>query len=154
MAEITAKLKIKAEIEAHLDELFDEMSVVVAKYWNTVLKLEKEHPGPETRSILRVRCSKKENSIRADWYYVNWIGKGKDGKPYEKMGNITKPANSFAYTMSKLHKHAREWEKEIVEETELQLAEYREEVRHVVKMLISLRHATDHEKKRLAGSVK
>ena len=57
------------------------------------------------------------NSIRLEWFGVTWSGKGRDGKFFDKKVHITKPANSFGYTLTKLYKFAHEWEKEIVEET-------------------------------------
>jgi hypothetical protein len=151
-----SKIEIKAALEKHIHELYEEMAVICQKYWEGVLKLEKQHPGAKYQNRVRIRCVKKPDSpnIRAEWYFVEWKGKGKDGKPYEKLASISKPLGSPIYTLSKLYAKAHEWEKEIILETETKMAEYRAEVRAMMKSLISLRHATDHEKKRLGGAVK
>jgi hypothetical protein len=140
--------EIIAELECRLNDLYVEASYIVGEYWEAVTAMEKTRPGNKDRNKLRIRCLMVGNSIRTEWFGVSWSGKGRDGKFFDKKVHITKPANSFGYTLTKLYKFAHEWEKEIIDETESLLEEIRHQSHHLTRALISLRHAEALEVKR------
>lgn len=146
---MTANIEIREALESRMEELHQEVERIVERYWVTVLR--KEGRELRNRNKLRVRSVKKGNSVRVDWYAVIWVGLGKNGKFFEKMVSISKPARSFGYTINKLFKYAHEWEKQIVEETEVQLAGIRQEAHHLTRALLSVGFAEQAESKRRIG---
>lgn len=149
---MTTNIEIKEALERRMEELHQEVEGIVGRYWATVLRMEGEADDVKKRNKLRVRCVKDGNSVRAEWYVVTWIGTTKEGKLYDKKQPITKPARSFGYTISKLHKYAHEWEKEIVEETENRLVGIRQEAYHLTRALLSVGFAQQAFEKRSVKS--
>ncbi len=147
---MTTNPEIKEALERRMEELHHEVESIAERYWAAVLRMEGERPGVQNRNRLRLRSIKDGNSVRSEWYAVAWVGKGKDGKFFDKKEAITKPARSFGYTISKLHKYAHEWEKEIVEETENRLVGIRQEAYHLTRALLSVGFAMQAESKRRA----
>lgn len=145
---MTTNFEIKEVLERRMEELHKEVEGIVERYWATVLRMEGDQTGTKKRNRLRVRSVKEGNSVRAEWYAIAWVGKGKDGKYFDKKESITKPARSFGYTMSKLLKYAHEWEKPIVEETEKQLVGIRQEAYHLTRALLSVGFAQQALEKR------
>ncbi len=141
---------IREALESSMEELHQEVEGIVERYWTTVLRMEGERKDVKQQNKLRIRSIKEGNSVRAEWYVVTWVGKGKNGKPYDKKQLITKPARSFGYTLSKLLKYAHEWEKPIVEETEAALVGIRQEAHHLTRALLSVGFAEQAERKRRA----
>lgn len=145
-----ANSEIREALERRMDELHQEIEKIVERYWATVLRMEGERSGVKNRNRLRLRSAKDGNSVRAEWFAVAWVGKGKNGKYFDKKESISKPAASFGYTISKLHKYAHEWEKEIVEETESRLVGIRQEAYHLTRALLSVGFAEQALAKRSA----
>lgn len=145
---MTTKSEIITLLESHIEELHNQVELIVSRYWNAVLLMERDRPGAKNRNKLRLRSVKDGNSIRAEWVGISWTGKTKDGKLFEKKDHITKPATSFGYTLTKLYKYAHEWEKLVIEETETSLVRIRQEAHHLTRALISLGHAQKIEDKR------
>lgn len=150
---MTKNLDVRMALESRIEDLYHEADDIVSHYWDTVIKMEKRRKGVENKNRLRLRCVKQSNSIRVEWQGIVWVGKGKDGKLFDKREHITKPARSFTYTLSKLYKFAHEWEKEIVDETESRLSGIRREAHHLTRALISVGHAEAVEEKRNAEDV-
>ena len=147
---MTTNIEIKEKLVSRLDDLHKDVESIVQRYWLKVLKMESEQTGQKKRNKLRVRSVMDGNSLRAEWYFISWVGKGKDGKYFDKKDSISKPARSFGYTLSKLLKYAHEWEKEIVEETEQQLVGIRQESHHLTRALLSVGFAQQAFSKRPA----
>ena len=147
-------MEVRAALESRLDYLHEQMDQIVSGYWNSVIQMEKKRPGIKNRCRLKLRCVKTGNSIKAEWIGVSWVVKNKEGRIFDKLAHITKPANSFGYTLTKLYRYAHEWEKPVIEETEFKLIRFRQEAHHLTRALISLGFAEDAEFKRnneLAG---
>lgn len=128
-------------IQKRIDQLYKEGKVIVDRYWQYVYDMENRLPGWESKCRLQIRCIVKGNSIRADWTEVKWYGSSSKGDRKPVRRQIIKPKNSYGYTLSKLQALAPEWAKEIVEETENQLAGVRREASHLVKALMYIKHA-------------
>jgi hypothetical protein len=113
-----------------------------------MLEMERQRGGGKYRNRLRLRGIKKDNSVRLEWVGISWTGKNAGGKLFDKKVHITRPANSFGYTLTKLFKFAHEWEKHLVEVTESKLVGIRQELHHLTRAVISISHAQNAETKR------
>lgn len=152
--DMTKNVEAREILGSRVETLYQEVELIVSSYWDAVLKMEKEKKDAQYRNRLRLRSVKEKNSIRAEWQGIVWTGKGKDGKLFDKKEHISKPAGSFSYTLSRLYKFAHDWEKELIEETEVKLTGIRKEAHHLTRALISLGHAEAAEVKRKAGDEK
>ena len=114
---------------------------IVDSYWVYVYMMEKKLPGWESKSRLQIRCIQTGNSIRADWCEVKWYGSSSKGGRTSVRRQIIKPKDAYGYTLSKLQTLSPEWAKDIVTETETQLADIRREASHLVKAIIYINHA-------------
>lgn len=151
---MTTNFEVRVLLESRIDFLYQQMDEIISNYWKQVILMEKKRPGLKNRCRLKLRCLKTGNSIRAEWVGVSWVLKNKEGKLFDKLAHITKPARSFGYTLTKLYKYSHEWEKPIVEETEFKLVRFRQEAHHLTRALVSLGFAEEIEIKRskeLAG---
>ena len=149
---MTDNADVKEMLERRIETLYDEQENIITPYWNEVITMEKKRGGGKFRNRLRLRSIKDDNSVRSEWVGIGWVAKRIDGTFFEKKIHISKPANSFGYTMTKLFKFAHEWEKPIIWETETKLVGLRQELHHLTRALISIRHAENAEVKRQAKS--
>jgi hypothetical protein len=141
--EISSHDRAIAILQNRIDQIYKQGKAIVDRYWQYVYDMEGKLPGWESKCRLQVRCIVKGNSIRADWTEIKWYGSSARGdrKPIRKQ--IIKPKDSYGYTLSKLHMLAPEWAKDIVEETEMQLASIRREASHLVKAIMYVKHAQE-----------
>ena len=151
---MTTNAYVRQVLESRLENLYGELDEIVTAYWTEVLEMEKKMGGGKNRNKLRLRGVKENNIMRADWVGIEWTGKTKEGKLFDKKVHITKPADSFSYTLSKLYKFAHEWEKELVEKTESKLSGIRQEGHHLTRALLSIGFAEVAEAKRRAKAEK
>jgi hypothetical protein len=62
---------------------------------------------------------------------------------------IPKQRRKHEYTLEKLYAYAKDWEKQLIEDTEKKMAVIRQEVSHLVKALTYLRYAKMANAKRV-----
>jgi hypothetical protein len=130
-------------LQQRIDRLYRDGQAIVDRYWTYIYAMENKLPGWESKCRLQVRCIVNGNSIRADWTEVKWYGSSAKGDRKPIRRQIIKPKDSYGYTISKLKTLAPEWAKEIVEETETQLVGVRREASHLVKAIMSIKHAKE-----------
>jgi hypothetical protein len=128
-------------LEQRIDLLYKKGGEIVDRYWLFVYKMEEKLTGWENKNRLHIRCVITGNSIRMDWCEVKWYGSSSQGSRKPVRRQIIKPKNAYGYTLSKLKALSQDWAKDMVEETETQLAEIRREASHLVKAIIYIRHA-------------
>lgn len=128
-------------LQLRIQQLHARGFKIVDWYWKYVGDMEKKLPGWENKSRLQIRCIIKGNSIRADWCEVRWYGSSSKGDRKSVRRQIIKPKDAYGYTLSKLQTLSPEWAKEIVTDTEIQLADIRREASHLVKAIIYIKHA-------------
>ena len=141
--EISSHDRAVAILQERIDQIYREGKAIVDRYWKYIYDMEGKLPGWESKCRLQVRCIVKGNSIRADWTEVRWYGSSAKGDRKPIRRQIIKPKDSYGYTLSKLHTLAPEWAKDIVEETETQLAGIRREASHLVKAIMYIKHAQE-----------
>jgi hypothetical protein len=134
-------------LERRIDELALNADDVVKGHWAAVKATEAGMSGMVNKSTLQVRSVKDGNSIRADWCGVEWWGAKSRGTRTKIRHPISKPADSHMYSLTKLCKHCKEWEKPLVKDTEEKLAIIRREARHINKALQQLRFAREASKR-------
>jgi hypothetical protein len=130
-----------AVLERRIELLHAKGTKIVDRYWTFVYKMEEKLTGWDKKNTLHVRCEQEGNSIRMDWCEVKWYGAKSKGNRKPVRRQITKPKNSYGYTLSKLKSLSQDWAADMVEETEAQLVEIRREASHLVKAIIYIRHA-------------
>lgn len=122
-----------------IDELHNEAETFAAKYWDFVNFYEKKTSGWESRSALQLSCFRRGNHLEIKWTGVKWYGS--KAKRTSLRIAIAKNSETFSYHESKLKVHAKEWEIEMVKETELKLQSIRRQAHHVVRAIMSIRSA-------------
>ena len=141
--ELSSHDRAVAILQNRIDQLYRQGKAIVDRYWQYIYDMEGKLPGWESKCRLQVRCIVKGNSIRADWTEIKWYGSSARGNRKPIRRQIIKPKDSYGYTLSKLHSLAPEWAKDIVEETETQLAGIRREASHLVKAIMYIKHAQE-----------
>lgn len=137
-------------LEDHITHLHDMAYDIASAHFKLIKDGEAKRPGWENRSTLHLRCEKKGNSIRIDWCNVKWYGpKGNRSKVRKP---ISKPRGKHGYDLEKIYAYAKDWEKQIIEHTEKQMAVIRQEASHLVKALTYLRYAEMANAKRAEAS--
>jgi hypothetical protein len=133
--------EIKTAIVARIDEVYEIAYSLVIAHWDQVKERERGAKNWSDRSTLVLRCGRTGNSIRLDWSAIRWVGNKKQGSMKKYRLSIPKPRDNYRYSDKSLQRHARDWEWEMVKETEIRLAEIRREASLLAKGLTSIRHA-------------
>lgn len=139
---------VSAAIHARLGNLRAAAAMVVDRYWQAVYAGEKGNKGWENNSCLTVRLKESQYSFSVLWGRIEWRGSKAKGTRTVLRHHIAKGKESSGYNMGRLKSYARDWEKEIVEATESELALIREEVKFLSKALQIIRYANLAQSKR------
>lgn len=126
-------------LEASIDGLFNKAFEVADRYWMFVNRHEQQDIGPEARSMLELSCRKKGNHLDLRWQSIKWVGP--KSKRSRIRTTIAKASDGLGYTDASLKVHAKEWECEIVKETEAELSIIRRQASYLVKAIVSVRNA-------------
>ena len=126
-------------IEEQIDALFNEAMKAADIYWDAVTAHEKQATGPEKRSNLELSCTKRGNNIQVLWKGIRWYGPA--NKRVRVRSTIERDKVSFSYKESQLKLYAKEWELNLVKETELIMQSIRRQNHHLVRAIMSIRNA-------------
>ena len=126
-------------IEGLIEGLHDEAMRAADRYWDFVNDHEKRMSGMEHRSNLELSCSKRGNNIQILWKQVRWYGPANNRA--RKRATIEKDKTNFVYSDSVLKQHAKQWEWDMVKETELTMQSIRRQNHHLVRAIMSIRSA-------------
>lgn len=129
---------IKA-IEAAISDLHNDAVRVADRYWLFVNDHAKRSTGLESRTSLELSCTIKGNHVEARWQSISWYGQKTNRARVRKA--IARDAKNFTYTDAALKAHAKDWEWPMVKMTETELKYIRRQLSHLVKSVISVRHA-------------
>lgn len=132
-----------------IDELHEVGMAAATAYWDFVRREEARRPGYENRTSLELSCYRRGNHIEIKWSHIKWFGK--TGSRTKVRTPLRRGTETFAYHENTLKAHAKEWEWEMVKETEQKMAIIRQSARHVVRAIISMRSAGKVDKKNLLG---
>ena len=139
---------VSEAIKARLRDLRSTAAAIVDRHWHEVRAGEKVHKGWENSSRLMLRLKESQHSFSVLWGRVEWRGSKAKGTRMLLRHHISKGRESSAYNMDRLKNYACDWEKEIVEATESELALIREEVKFLSKALQIIRYANLAQSKR------
>ena len=89
--------------------------------------------------LTQLSVYRRGNHIEIKWTSIKWYGA--KGKRTSLRTPITKNPDTFAYHETKLKVHAKDWEFDMVKETELKMQSIRRQAHHVVRGIMSLRNA-------------
>lgn len=126
-------------LEKCVDELHNQAESIATKYWDFVNGYEKKSTGWESRSSMQLSCYRRGNHIEIKWTGIKWYGS--KGKRTSLRIPITKNPELFSYHETKLKVHSKDWEFEMVKETELKMQSIRRQAHHVVRAIMSIRNA-------------
>ena len=135
-------------IQARLGDLRLMAEAIVDRHWQVVRAGEKENKGWENSSCLTLRLKESQHSFSVLWGRIEWRGSKAKGTRTMLRHHIAKGRESSGYNMERLKSYARDWEKEIVEATESELALIRDEVKFLSKALQTIRYANLAQSKR------
>lgn len=128
-----------ATIEADIQSLHDEAMRAADAYWDFVNDQEKKMAGTDRRSELELSCTRRGNNIQIMWKQVRWFGPA--NKRVRKRMTIASDKDNFHYKDAVLKDIAKEWEWELVKETELIMQSIRRQNNHLVRAIMSIRNA-------------
>lgn len=128
------------QLQAWLDDLYDRAYEIVEAHWAVVRATEQKMPGWENKSTLQVRCVRDGNAIKLEWARVKWVGSKTKGTRRAERLSIRK-TGEYGYNLKTLLGFSKEWERPLVEDTEIKLTAIRREARHVNKALQYIRFA-------------
>lgn len=139
---------IKEQLEKHVDELGEQAMAAAERYYRFREETGKDMDWP-LKSVLLPRVRKHGNSVTIEWYKWRWF-RGASNKNGRKgvAEYIPKPRNTRAYQMSKLLEHAKDWEREMVEQTEKEFAAIRQQLWLVMRARSYIDMAIKEQKKR------
>jgi hypothetical protein len=143
------KLAIE-QLQAWLDDLYQQAEKIVEAHWVVVRATEQKMPGWENKSALQLRCTREGNSIKIEWAKIRWVGSKARGTRKAKREYIKK-GKGPGYSLKTLLSISKEWEKPLVEDTEGKLTAIRREAGHINKALQSIRFAKDARKVAMAA---
>ncbi|QPS78493.1 MULTISPECIES: conjugative transfer protein MobI(A/C) [Delftia] len=126
-------------LEAIVTDLYDEAMRIADHYWDTVTAHERRATGYESRSALELSCVKRGNNLQIVWKGIKWYG-SKANRTRTRIA-IARDSKNMTYTDAELKKHAKDWEWEVVRETELQMQSIRRQAYHLVRAIMSIRAA-------------
>ena len=128
-----------AAIEAAINELHDEAMTAADAYWDGVTAHEKRGTGLDSRSSLELSCSKRGNNLLIQWKGVKWYGP--TNKRTRIRVAIARDKEALTYPDKSLKQYAKDWEWEMVKETELIMQSIRRQNHHLVRAIMSIRNA-------------
>ena len=127
------------ELEKCVQELHNISMNVADRYWDFVNAHEDKGKGWDSKSALQLSVYRRGNHIEIKWTSIKWYGA--KGKRTSLRTPITKNPETFDYHETKLKVHAKDWEFDMVKETELKMQSIRRQAHHVVRGIMSLRNA-------------
>lgn len=148
MAEKNVADPVSEAIRARLESLRADAAAIVDRHWQAVRAGEKENKGWDNASCLTIRLKESQYSFSVLWGRIEWRGSKAKGTRTVLRHHIAKGKESSGYNMGRLKSYARDWEKEIVEATESELALIRDEVKFLSKALQIIRYANLAQSKR------
>lgn len=128
-----------AAIEAAINELHGEAMTAADAYWDRVTAHEKRSTGLDGKSSLELSCSKRGNNLLIQWKGVKWFGP--TNKRVRIRAAIAREKETFTYPDKSLKQFAKEWEWEMVKETEMIMQSIRRQNHHLVRAIMSIRNA-------------
>jgi hypothetical protein len=126
-------------LRAWLDALYDRAYTIVDAHWREVRAMEKRMPGWENKSELSVRCARSGNALKLEWARIRWAGSKTRGT--RTMLRETLRKQGYGYSIKTLLALSKDWERPLVENTEMQLMAIRREWRHITTALRYIRFA-------------
>lgn len=120
---------------ALVDILFEQAMTAYREHRDFVMQHDDKEPDWSQRSIMTPRVRKRGGSVTIEWAWVEWKGLKAKGTRKLFMHTISKGRDSFAYSNNVLFKHARDWEKGMVEITEARMAAIRRRLKSVQRAL-------------------
>ncbi len=127
------------ELEKCIQELHNIAMTTADRYWDFVNAHEDRSTDWDSKSSLQLSCYRRGNHIEIKWTAIKWYGS--KGKRTSLRTPITKNPDTFAYHETKLKVHAKDWEFDMVKETELKMQLILRRAHHVVRGIMSLRNA-------------
>lgn len=126
-------------IEGAIAALYEEAMAAADAYWDHVTSHEKQGTGLGSKSSLELSCTKRGNSLQIAWKGIRWYGPA--SKRVRVRTTIQKDKTGFCYPESALKDIAKEWEWEMVKETEMLMQSIRRQNHHLVRAIMSIRNA-------------
>ncbi|MFC7462067.1 conjugative transfer protein MobI(A/C) [Hydrogenophaga defluvii] len=127
-----------AALEACIADLYDQAVDAAEDYMRHVDTNEAKAKGWAERSNLQLSCTRKGNHLDLKWTGIRWYG-GKNDRQ-NRRHTIPKNKETQAYSTAKLLEYSKDWEKDVVLETERKLQIIRRKAAHFVKAIIAMRH--------------
>ena len=128
-----------AALEKCIDELHHKAMIVADAYWDFVNAKEKTTSGWESKSSLQLSCYRRGNHIEIKWSGIKWYG-AKTARRNIRVP-IQKNKDTMIHPDAKLKPFAKDWEFDMVKETELKMQTIRRQAHHVVRAIMSIRNA-------------
>lgn len=126
-------------LEECLYDLHRQAVGIVADHWDAVMKHERGAKSWEDKSRLQLASHRKGNHIQLKWIGTRWFGTGSSRKSVKV--SIKRTGRDLSYTQAALKQWARDWELELVMDTESKLAPIRRQAAHYVKAITSSKAA-------------
>lgn len=126
--------KLMARLQAELDELHKDAEELANEHWAKIRAINDTKKTSE-KTKLGLRTRKKTKVITLDWYYNRYFFNSKAKNPWSS--HIRKGTGT-GYRLESILKHAQDWEREIVTETETKAAALRELAVARVKLMDAL----------------
>lgn len=134
----------KHSLSLAVDELYDRAYKIADAHWSFVNAMGQQRTGWQARSDLQLTCSKRNNALIIHWTHIEWVGTA--SKRFMKRNTIKRNADG-SYPLKTLKKVARDWEFEMVVETDRKLQEIRRVAGHINKCLLNIRNTEQLIKK-------
>lgn len=131
--------RLMGVLEECLHDLHRQAAAIVDEHWAQVLKHERGAKSWEDKSRLQLASHRKGNHIQLKWIGIRWFGVGSNRKSVKV--SIKRTGRDLSYSKAALNQWAREWEIDIVMETEAKLTSIRRQAAHYVKAITAARFA-------------
>lgn len=131
--------KLMSTLQSELEGLHEQAQQLADEYWTASREINKTKKTSE-KTKLGIRARKKTKVVTIEWYFNRWVFNGKSKNPLSSY--IPKGAGS-GYRVESILKHAQDWEREIVIETEARAAKIREQSVQRVLLMAALEKYID-----------
>lgn len=133
--------KLMSTLQSELDGLHDQAQQLADEYWAASREVNKTKKTSE-KTKLGLRARKKTKVVTIEWYFNRWLFNGKSKKP---LSSYIPKGSGTSYRVESILKHAQDWERDSIIETEAKAARLREQSVQRVLLMVALEKYIDSQ---------
>lgn len=133
--------KLMSTLQSELEGLHDQAQQLADEYWTTSREINKTKKTSE-KTKLGIRARKKTKVVTIEWYFNRWVFNGKSKNP---LSSYIPKGSGSGYRVESILKHAQDWERDSIIETEARAARIREQSVQRVLLMAALEKYIDSQ---------